>query len=186
MEVRRKRLLSIIVIFLVIGFIAGYVYYTRIYKSYPSKMPQYTKVNTKSDVLVKEMAKSEGKLMFETLYTGNGEIIKEEQKIGPSLYGKSRDEIAKIYSGWDIKEFDSDKIVLYKERSGLPPDYYIISNSDGYVTLYKSDGNGGKSLIEKTDISINNLNPNDKERILKNIVIKDIDEAYSILTNLSS
>ncbi|MGF7429194.1 hypothetical protein PQV03_00160 [Thermoanaerobacterium thermosaccharolyticum] len=181
---RVKRTISIIMIFIIIIFLAGYLYYIKFYNR-PSKIPQYTKTSVNS-VMSKDSIGPSGKLIFETLYKGNGDLTREEQKIGASLYGKSKEDIAKIYSGWNIKEFRNDKIVLYREKNGFPPDYYIISSSDGYVSLFKSDGNGGRSLVEKTDISVNNLNPNDKERILNNIVVKDIDEAYSILANLSS
>lgn len=184
MKFRGKRAISIILIFIVIIFLAGCLYYIKFYNR-PSKIPQYTKTNVNS-VMSKDSIGPSGKLIFETLYKGNGDLTREEQKIGASLYGKSKEDIAKIYSGWSIKEFRNDRIVLYREKNGFPPDYYIISSSDGYVSLFKSDGNGGRSLVEKTDISVNNLNPNDKERILNNIVVKDIDEAYSILANLSS
>ncbi|MBP2072604.1 MULTISPECIES: hypothetical protein [Thermoanaerobacterium] len=184
MKFRGKRAISIILIFIVIIFLAGYIYYIKFY-SRPSKIPQYTKTNVNS-AMTRETIVPDGKLLFETLYKGNGDLIREEQKISASLYGKSKEDIAKIYSDWSIKKFSNDMIVLYKEENGFPPGYYIISSSDGYVSLFKSDGNGGSSLVEKTDILVNNLNPNDKERILNNIVVKDIDEAYSILANLSS
>jgi hypothetical protein len=184
MKFRGKRTISIILIFIIIIFLAGYLYYIKFYNR-PSKIPQYTKSSVNS-VMSKDSIGPSGKLVFETLYKGNGDLTREEQKIGASLYGKSKEDIAKIYSGWSIKEFRNDRIVLYREKNGFPSDYYIISSSDGYVSLFKSDGNGGRSLVEKTDISVNNLNPNDKERILNNIVVKDIDEAYSILANLSS
>ncbi|MEW9082959.1 hypothetical protein [Caldanaerobacter subterraneus] len=126
------------------------------------------------------------KLIFETRYLENGEVVREEQKLTPSLYGKSKEELEKIYSGWRVIKFDDEEIVLCREKEGLPPDYYIISVLDGYVVLLKSDGNGHKEVVEKTDISIESLTPFDRERVMKNIVTKDKDEAYQILANLSS
>ncbi|MDI3518026.1 MAG: hypothetical protein PWQ34_173 [Caldanaerobacter sp.] len=126
------------------------------------------------------------KLIFETKYLENGEIVREEQKLTPSLYGKSREELQKIYSGWKVIKFDDEEIVLYREKEGLPPDYYIISVVDGYVVLLKSDGNGHKEIVEKTDIPLESLTPFDRERVMKNIITKDKDEAYQILANLSS
>lgn len=184
MKFRGKKAISIILTFIVIIFLAGYIYYIKFYNR-PSKIPQYTKTSANSAMMRETILPGE-KLIFETLYKGNGDLTREEQKIGASLYGKSKEDIGKIYSDWSIKEFSNDRIVLYREENGFPPDYYIISSSDGYVSLFKSDGNGGTSLVEKTDILVDNLNPNDKERILNNIVVKDIDEAYSILANLSS
>lgn len=178
-----RKIIPIVLIFVAV-FLAGYLYYIRYY-SHSSKMPQYTKTKVNT-IFTNSSVSPNGKLIFETLYKGTGDIIKEEQKIGVSIAGKSEDEISKIYKGWSIKKFDSDEVILYKEEDGFPPGYYIISSLDGYVSLYKSDGNGGKTLVEKTDILVNNLNPNDKERILNNIVVKDADEAYSILANLSS
>ncbi|WP_435620600.1 hypothetical protein [Thermoanaerobacterium thermosulfurigenes] len=178
-----RKIIPIVLIFVAI-FLAGYLYYIRYY-NHSSKMPQYT--NTKvNSILTSSSVSPNGKLIFETLYKGTGDIIKEEQTIGASIAGKSEDEISKIYRGWSIKKFDSEEVIFYKEEDGFPPGYYIISSLNGYVSLYKSDGNGGKTLVEKTDILVNNLNPNDKERILNNIVVKDADEAYSILANLSS
>jgi len=126
------------------------------------------------------------KLIFETKYLENGEVVQEEQKLTPSLYGKSKEELQKIYSGWRVIKFDDEEIILYREKDGLPPDYYIISTIDGYVVLLKSDGNGHKEVIEKTDIPLESLTPFDRERVMKNIITKDKDEAYQILANLSS
>lgn len=185
LRVFSKRMISIYMIIILVGFITGYIYYFKTYKSYPKKEAQYAEQNRQKDVLAKKIIPN-GKLIFETKYLENGEIVKETQLLNYSLYGKSRDEISRIYNGWDIKSFSDNEIVLYKEKSGLPPGYYIISNIDGFVSLLKSDENGGKELVEKTDISVDSLSPNNKERVLKNIIVKDKDEAYQILANLSS
>lgn len=129
---------------------------------------------------------SQSKLIFETKYLENGEIVREVQNLTPSLYGKSKEEIAKIYSSWKVKSFDEEEIVLYREKEGLPADYYIISSINGYVVLLKSDGNGNKEIVEKTDIPLDSLTPFDRERVMENIITKDKDEAYQILANLSS
>lgn len=180
-----KRMISIYMLIIMAGFITGYIYYFKTNKSYPKNEPLYTEQNRQKDVLAKKITPN-GKLIFETKYLENGEIVKETQLLNYSLYGKSRDEISRIYNGWDIKTFSDNEIVLYKEKSGLPPGYYIISNIDGFVSLLKSDGNGGKELVEKTDILVDSLSPSNKERVLKNIIVKDKDEAYQILANLSS
>ncbi|ADD02273.1 conserved hypothetical protein [Thermoanaerobacter mathranii subsp. mathranii str. A3] len=142
-------------------------------------------ISSQQEALAKKLI-SQSKLIFETKYLENGEIVREVQNLTPSLYGKSKEEIEKIYTGWKIKNFDEEEIVLYREKEGLPADYYIISSINGYVVLLKSDGNGNKEVVEKTDIPLDSLTPFDKERVMKNIITKDKDEAYQILTNLSS
>ncbi|MDI6603562.1 MAG: hypothetical protein QME35_00205 [Thermoanaerobacteraceae bacterium] len=182
-----RRLIILIMFAIITGFIAGYFYYSRIYKNYENKTSKYSQIaNKKKDVLAKNSMKPGSEVIFETMYKENGEIVREEQKLNPYLEDKSKEEIAKIYKGWVVKDVQPDKIVLYREIAGLPPDYYIISNVDGFVSLLKSDGNGKKELIEKTNIPINRLTPIDRDRVIKNIIVKNIDEAYSILANLSS
>ncbi|MDI3311769.1 MAG: hypothetical protein QJR05_10150, partial [Thermoanaerobacterium sp.] len=92
-----RRIIPVVLIFVVIVFLVGYLYYIRYY-NHSSRMPQYT--NTKvNSILTNSGANPNGKLIFETLYKGTGDLIKEEQKIGVSIVGKSKDEIAKIYNG---------------------------------------------------------------------------------------
>ncbi|MGI1691950.1 hypothetical protein [Thermoanaerobacter uzonensis] len=143
------------------------------------------KISSQQEALAKKLI-SQSRLIFETKYLENGEIVREVQNLTPSLYGKSKEEIARIYSEWKVKSFDENEIVLYREKEGLPPDYYIISSMNGYVVLLKSDGNGNKKIVEKTDIPLDSLTPFDRERVRENIITKDKDEAYQILANLSS
>ena len=182
-----KKLILIYTLVIFFGFTGGYFYYVYDYKIHPKeKLIQYNlEQNKQKDVLAKKLLPN-SKLIFETKYLGNGQTIKEEQKLNYSLYGKSEDEISRIYSGWEVKKFSEEEIFLYREKQGFPADYYIISNIGGYVCLLKSDGNEGTELIEKTDITVESLTPYDRERVLKKIITNSKDEAYQILANLSS
>lgn len=186
MTLHKKSIISFIIFFVAISFIIGYIYYSKIYNNYPSRLSQYTKTTNEKNTFAKEKLNPSRKVYFETLYKGNGEIVRAEKKADESLKLNNKDEISKIYKGWQIKEMSQSKIILYREIDGLPPDYYIISNNNGHITLFKSDGNGGKKLIQDTDITIESLNPNDRLRVQKSIIVKNVDEAYSILANFSS
>ncbi|AIS52299.1 hypothetical protein TKV_c11270 [Thermoanaerobacter kivui] len=182
-----NKMVAIYLIAIAIGVGIGYLYNVKNNErqNQDRKVIYEEKIPYQQDVLAKKMI-PRSKLIFETKYLENGEVVREVQTLNPSLYGKSREEIAKIYSDWEIKSFNDEEIVLYREKRGLPADYYIISSINGYVVLLKSDGNGGKEIVEKTDIPLESLTPFDRERVMKNIIVKDKDEAYQILANLSS
>ena len=106
-------------------------------------------------------------IIFESYYSKCGHSKIRSEKISSEYVNKTKVEIQKIYSDWEIKSFSSDRIELYKNENSLCGNHYIIKDEDGYVTVYNINKDGQEVLSDKTDISTKYL-PKDDNDLLKN------------------
>ena len=104
-------------------------------------------------------------------YKGCNHEINEYIKVPERLVNLTKDEFQNEYKDWDIKEFTTEKITLYKEFEGICGEHYILKDEDGKISIYKILENGKEEIYEKTDISIDYLPINDKESIQKGLEV---------------
>jgi hypothetical protein len=92
------------------------------------------------------------------------------------------------YPTRNIESIKQNKIVLseFVEGETTTISKYSLENLDGFVTLYKYDENGEKTIVEKTQIDINVLPSSTQEELEAGIYVNTEDEAYSKLENFGS
>lgn len=96
----------------------------------------------------------------------------EEEKIEEksNVINLKKEELEKIYKGWNITNFSSDEVDLEREVDGICGEHYIITEENGFVVVYKKNvndttGKVGKEEFITTDISVEYLPQEDLDNI---------------------
>lgn len=106
-------------------------------------------------------------IIFESYYSKCGHSKIRSEKIANEYVNKTKEEMQKIYSDWEIRSFSSDRIELFKNENSLCGNHYIVKEENGYVTVYNINKDGQEVLSDITDISTKYL-PKDDNDLLKN------------------
>lgn len=102
------------------------------------------------------------KLVLTRYYKECKDSINEYLQVPEPLVNCTKNQIQEQYKDWEIKEFSSDQVILYKEFEGNCGEHYILKNEEGKIVIYKLLENGKESLYEKTSIYIEYLPEKDK------------------------
>ena len=62
-------------------------------------------------------------LTFKSYYSKCGHLIEKQEKVEETYVNMSKEEFQNVFNNWEIQNFTSDKIVLYKK----PVDYVILN-----------------------------------------------------------
>lgn len=96
----------------------------------------------------------------------------EEEKIEEqaNVINMNKEELEKVYSGWNIVKFSEDEVNLEKEINGICGEHYIVSEGNGVVVVYKKildeeTGEVSKETVRTTDISVEYLPEEDLTNI---------------------
>ncbi len=96
----------------------------------------------------------------------------EEEKIEEqaNVINMNKEELEKVYSGWNIVKFSEDEVNLEKEINGICGEHYVISEENGVVVVYKKildeeTGEVSKETVRTTDISVEYLPEEDLTNI---------------------
>lgn len=91
--------------------------------------------------------------------------INEYIEIPKSLINGTKEDLQNQYKDWEIKEFSSNQVVLFKQFDGECGEHYILRDNDGKIFIYKINEKGKEELYEKTEISTEYLPEGDKNSI---------------------
>lgn len=114
-------------------------------------------------------------------YKGCNHEINEYIKVPERLVNLTKKEFQNEYKDWDIKEFTTEKITLYKEFEGICGEHYILKDEDGKIVIYKTLENGKEELYEETDIFIDYLPLKDRENIQKGLEVNGREELNQLI-----
>lgn len=153
------------------------------------------KANTNNSKEVFELMES-CEIWVEKKSEDGSELNGQSMMIGivpKELLNKSEEEIRTYlsdkYPDRNIERIQKSKIVLseyIKENDPSKANKYSLEDSDGFITLYKYDESGNKSLIEKTQIHIDVLPKSVQDELKQGIFVDTQDEVYSKLENFGS
>lgn len=120
-------------------------------------------------------------MIFEQNYNQcNHKEIKQE-RVKESIVNLNELEVQEMYPDWTIKQFSTDKIMLYKEIEGYCKEHYILKETDGYIGIFKLLENGEEELVEITNISVQYLPETDSLNLKNGLKIYTKDSLNKIL-----
>ena len=187
----KKILIITLILLLLISIGTGYLLYSNI-KSKAEKMyPEVSQV--KQDIIeddctaeAEEMLNNDiisansstdkvspnATLVIEKKYMGCNHITKSEVPIPTDAVNMTQEELGEEYTGWQVKEFSKDKLVIYKEFAGICDEHYLVTEKNGYLAIYILDKEENRTLKEVTDISLEYLSEFDLKEIRDGIKIE--------------
>ena len=93
----------------------------------------------------------------------------------------SKKKLEESNTEWQIKDFSSKEVTLFKYENGLCNEHYVLREEDGIIVVYNIDENGNEILKEKTSINTQYLPQTDLIAIKNGIYIYGNEELYSTL-----
>lgn len=176
-----------IVILLIVAIITGFFVGVHLYNKEKSKkqlendiqnvIVYDNKVNNTNTVEI-QTSVSEEKISINTevveeiYYVQCDHLIKTLRKDMKSLVNMTKEELAKKYPQWEIKEFSTEKVTLYKEEQGFCNEHYLVKDVDGIVTIYNMDNEDKiNEIIKTTEIETKYLTETDQEDLKEGIKV---------------
>lgn len=110
------------------------------------------------------------------------------------LLGKSEKEIRTYfeekYPNREVLTINEYEIILTEIEDSsadiTKANMYSVENNSGFVSIYKYDENGKKTLIEETQIEADSLPITVQDELQQGIIVQSQDDAYSKLEDMDS
>lgn len=84
----------------------------------------------------------------------------------------TKEKFQKVFPDWEIKEFNENNVVLYKEENDFCNEHFLVKDEEGYVEIYTIDNdNNVLELLDKTDIATKYLTKPDQDNLKKGMII---------------
>ena len=111
-------------------------------------------------------------IIEETYYNKCNHKIENTLKDTKKYINMTKEKLQKEFPTWEIKEFDKDKVVLYKEEDDFCNEHFLVKDEDGYVTIYTIDNDKNiLELLDKTEIATAYLAQVDQENLKNGMII---------------
>lgn len=98
-------------------------------------------------------------------------LIREVEDIPEELINGTQEDVKKMYSDWEIEDYNNNEITLYKEENGNCGEHYFVQDHYGVIGIYTVNENDEKTLKEDTEISTKYLPEADLEKLQEGIEI---------------
>lgn len=119
--------------------------------------------------------------IFKTLYHKCEHIKVEKEQVKEVMVNKTREDLEKIYKGWQIVTFRNDEVLFYREDEGICGEHYLLRELDGYIAIYNIDEDEDLNLETKTAILIDYLPEEDIVRLKEGIRVNGKEELNKTL-----
>ncbi|WP_053957006.1 BofC C-terminal domain-containing protein [Inediibacterium massiliense] len=137
----------------------------------------------------KKMTK-QTQIVFNTYYEKTRDTTTKKISLPKECIGRSLEDVRNYlqekYTDWEVRQCNEDMVELYKVTNKVPPNYYIVKEYNGYISVYQVNEKGEKILLEQTEIPISSLSETDSQYIEEGIVKKSREEIDQILEDYSS
>ena len=128
-----------------------------------------------------EKVSPNARLITNIYYNECGHTVKSASNIEAKYINLLEEDFAKEYNDWEVKEFSSEEIVLYKENPGICNEHYVVKEKDGYVAVYSLDNNEKETLEDITEISVSFLPTTDVAKLQGGIKVYGRENLNSVL-----
>ena len=197
MEDMKKWIISIGMILLVFVFstIVGYYVYS-LQNTKPTPMEEIRLAD--SDIMAENTVQKESvavaalpkkiqpdtSIWIKEYYTKCDHLIQEEQIPKDILVNMTKEELHAYYEDYTVETFSEEDAVLYKEYTQWCPKHYILKEDDGVIVIYRLNGQGKETVVEKTDILTEYLPEEDQNNLKEGIAIVGDELLNSTLEDL--
>lgn len=167
-------IIGLLILAIVLGFFIG----NYLYGSDENKLENdiedktYNNLQNNVNVIKLQTSVSEEKISVNTdvveeiYYPECDHLLKYTKQDIKTLVNMTKEELAKKYDDWEIKEFSTNRVVLYKEETGYCEEHYLVKEENGMVTIYNMDNKDNIiGLLEVTDVETKYLTENDQENL---------------------
>ena len=110
-------------------------------------------------------------ITFETIYSKCGHTKKEFLEATEKMVNKTKKEFQEIYNDWNIDKFTNTEIVLSKTEEVECGEHYLVKEQNNVIVIYEVLSNGKEKEYEITDISIEYMTKEDREKLKEGIRI---------------
>ena len=118
---------------------------------------------------VEEKVSPNATLIIKKHYSGCGHTTKDYAEIPAELVNLKEDEVREALTGWELKGFSANEVVILKELTGICNEHYVLREKDGVIAIYTENENGDEILHEITEISTDYLTEQDREELKQGI-----------------
>ena len=122
-------------------------------------------------------------ITFKINYKKCGHETDKYEKIIDSLVNKTKEDLQKVYSDWEIEEYSDCNIVLSKDEEGYCGEHYLVQDKEGKVVIYKILEDGTKQNFEETEIFTEYLSDSDKVQIKEGIRVNGKQNLNQLVEN---
>lgn len=151
-----------------------------------TKVPQDTEV-AKQNLSIKISPETEITQKILYLKCNDEEVYKT--KAADNLIGLNYLQVQKVYSGWVIEKFDTDKVEMTLKVDSLCREHannMFLGVKDGFVAVYYGKP-GPKAIVKEiTKIPANKLMPQDQEELKRGMVVQNREEMLRSLEGMQS
>ena len=125
-------------------------------------------------------------IIYEYYYTEDGRIDVTEEDSPYFLLGKTEKDLGDLFTEWQIRDFDDDRVIMRKTVEGKSNQYYIIGIQDGYVAIFYKNEVNCNNLKEITDTAVSILPIEEQQKLLKGIEVNGEENLVKILEDYGS
>lgn len=122
-------------------------------------------------------------ITFVKHYSSCGHTINERDTVSENMVNMDEDEFKKLYSDWKITKFTNNEIELYKEFDGNCNEHYLVKSDQGFVSIYKINSDDSQNLLEKTDIAVKYLSPDDISELEAGVTLYGKEDLNAFIEN---
>lgn len=194
-----KRRYLYVSIFFVFGMLMTLLFFHS-YRSYKKEHQSAVKNRVNPVDTVKEIRTNTSMKYIVEVYEGvTGVITREESTIPAEIAGKTREELEQYFAAYneahegetnkeipqqkELISFSKDQIVVRENYLVDEERSFFLKAEEGQVVVYHEDQ---KTPYEYTGIPVDSLPEEEKKKLEQGFFVKDEEELYSMLENLSS
>lgn len=112
------------------------------------------------------------KIIEQIYYNECNHLIETELKDITKYINMTKDMLKKEFPKWEVKEFSSERVVLYMEDSDFCNEHFLVKDEDGYVTIYTLNNlDNILEILKTTDIATMYLTEADKSSLKEGITV---------------
>lgn len=120
-------------------------------------------------------------LILKKHYKQCNHTINEYIDIPQNLVNKTYNDLEKEYSNWQIKEFSSTQVVLFRDFEGNCTQHFVVRNNNGKIFVYRINENNEEEIFQRTEISVEYLTETDKIEIENGIRVNGMEELNQLI-----
>lgn len=120
-------------------------------------------------------------IILKRYYNECQHTINEYINIPKTLVNGTKEDLQREYKNWEIQNFSSNKIILYRKFESNCGQHFLLKNDNGKIAIYKINENSGEELYKETEISVEYLTETDKEKIQNGIRVNGIEELNQLI-----